>query len=290
MRNLVPEYNFRREFQQVGFEIVDLEYLFSRHSFEERATPHRLKFYAILFITNGSGQHEINFKPYCFGPKNILFIGSDQIHAWRKSKNVRGYIVFFTEEFLYQNQMTFKDLNYSFPFNSILYEPLVDVSKSNKYVSIISLIEYINEEYKTPNHQSKQEILQCLLRTFILKIRAESKEENKNASRKDKELFIRFQRMLDKKISVSRNAKDYCNWLGVSFQKLNSTCKVLTNLPIKKFIDKILILKSKEYLSENEKNISEISYILGFKEVTNFTKYFKKHTSLSPKSFKRSVV
>ena len=285
MKNQVPEYKFREEFEQVGFEIVKLEYLFSRHTLEERIIPHRLKFYAILFITEGNGKHEIDFKLFSYKAKSILFIGKDQIHAWEISANMNGFMIFFTEDFLYQNQIKFKDLSYSYPYNSILYEPVVDVSEPYKFNSFLSLIHYIHKEFKTPNHQDKQEILQCLLRTFILKIRAQSKQENTKVSKQDKELFIRFQRLLDEKISLSRNAKDYCEWLNVSYRKLNQDCKTLTNLSIKEFIDKILILKSKKYLAEQNKNISEISYLLGFQEITNFTKYFKKHTSLTPKSF-----
>ena len=290
MKNPIPEYNFREESKQIGFEIVELAYLFSRHSVEERTIPHRLKFYALMFITNGYGQHEIDFNMYSFKTNSILFIGKDQIHAWRKSNNVNGFMVFFTEDFLYQNQIKFKDLSYSYPYNSILYEPVVDISKSDKFDSFLSLIHYIREEYKTPNHPDKQEILQCLLRTFILKIRAQSKQDNTKVLRKEKELFIRFQRLLDEKISTSRNAKDYCQWLNISYRQLNSVCKTLTNLTVKEFIDKILILKIKKYLSDNPENISQVSYIFGFQEVTNFTKYFKKHTSISPKSFRNSFL
>ncbi len=289
MKNQVTEYKFREEFEQVGFEIVQLDYLFSKHTVEERTTPHRLKFYAILFIIQGNGKHEIDFKQFPYKAKSILFIGKDQIHAWKASANMDGFMMFFTEDFLYQNQIKFKDLSYSYPFNSILYEPVVDISKPDKFDSFHSLIHYIHEEYKTSNHQGKQEILQCLLRTFILKIRAQSKQENTEVSKKDKALFIRFQRMLNEKINISRNAKDYCQWLNISFRKLNDVCKTLTNLSLKEFIDKTLILKSKKYLSDHDKSISEISYRLGFQEVTNFSKYFKKHTSHTPKSFQNSI-
>lgn len=50
----------------------------------------------------------------------------------------------------------------------------------------------------------------------------------------------------------------------------------------------MMILKAKKLLVENQKNISEISYLLGFEEPTNFTKYYKKHTGFSPKEFKKS--
>ena len=95
--------------------------------------------------------------------------------------------------------------------------------------------------------------------------------------------------MLEEKISITRNAKDYCISLNTTYRKLNSTCKILTNKTIKGFIDDFLILKAKRLLSEREENISQISYKMGFDEVTNFTKFFKKHTQQTPKSFTESI-
>lgn len=96
--------------------------------------------------------------------------------------------------------------------------------------------------------------------------------------------------MLNEKIALTRNANDYCNFLNVSYQKLNSTCKALTNKTVKVFIDDFILLRAKRLLSEKDVNISEIAYFLGFDEPTNFTKFFKKNTNQTPKSFIESII
>jgi AraC-like DNA-binding protein len=136
-----------------------------------------------------------------------------------------------------------------------------------------------------PKTNVKQEILQNLLRTILLKIQSHATKEDKEVDAELKVLFIRFQRMLADQISLTRNANDYCTFLNVSYRELNTACKTLTNKTVKVFIDDVLILEAKRYLSERENNISQTAYLLGFDEVTNFTKFFKKHTSLSPKAF-----
>ena len=132
--NKIPEYNFRALYEQLGFEVVKLEYLNKQHSELERTKPHRLKFYALVYITKGNGSHSIDFKPYSFNAGSLLFISKNQVHAWGKNNNAKGFVIFFTEAFLYKNQIQFNDLSYSYPYNYNLYSPVLQTKSKNTLV------------------------------------------------------------------------------------------------------------------------------------------------------------
>lgn len=285
MTDQIKYLSFRKEIEEVGFEIIKLEYFFKERLNAKSVNPHRIKFYMILFITDGKGVHGIDFQSYDYQKGSVLFIGNDQIHSWYENLDANGYLLLFTEEFLSSNQIIFKDLSYTFPYNSSLYKPIINLTNTENYNAFHSLVTYLFQEYNLPETNVKQDILQNLLRTLLLKIQSHSTKEAKEVNSDLKELFIRFQRMLEEKITLTRNANDYCTSLKVSYRELNNVCKTLTNKTVKAFIDDTLILKAKRYLSERKNNISQTAYLLGFDEVTNFTKYFKKHTNLSPKEF-----
>jgi AraC-like DNA-binding protein len=46
------------------------------------------------------------------------------------------------------------------------------------------------------------------------------------------------------------------------------------------------MLEAKRLLAHTHKSVKEIGFSLGFQEPTNFTKYFRKHTGLSPVEFR----
>lgn len=132
------------------------------------------------------------------------------------------------------------------------------------------------------------EILQCLLRVVLLKVKVyadQSGFKNNEVSKSGVTVFIKFQKLLEQQDICSRNAVDFCQNLGVSYKYLNTLCKELTGKTIKAYIDDNFILKSKRELTYSNSNISEIAFSFGFEEVTNFTKYFKKHTNQSPSEF-----
>lgn len=284
--NKIPEYNFKNDHEQLGFEIVDLKHFYKEFDESERIVPHRIKFYAIIYISEGNGTHYIDFIPYAFNEGSLLFVSKNQAHAWGKGSVPKGYVILFTEAFLYKNQIQFNDLSYSYPFNYNLYSPILQTKNKDENFRVFSqLFKLIYEEYNYSIENTQEESLQCLLRVLILKVQASTPTLPKNNNREVEALFIEFQKQLDQNISLTRNAQDYCNILNVTYHQLNKTVKTLTNKTIKKFIDDFVMLQAKRLLLDPTNNSSEVSYIMGFKEPTNFSKFFKKQAGISPKLF-----
>ena len=80
---LLPFSNHQNNF---GFEIRKLGEFMKGEEAALIEKPHRLDFYLILFISQGHGQHIINFHSFDYRPGSILFIAKNQVHAF----NVNG--------------------------------------------------------------------------------------------------------------------------------------------------------------------------------------------------------
>lgn len=180
-------------------------------------------------------------------------------------------------------------MSYSYPFNFGLFDRVLQIEQHQDIFT--SLFDYIYLEYTLPLKSNSEEILQCLLRAVLLKI----KSYHQNVDQRDitiidssKRIFIQFQLLLDKNINI-RNVNFFSEKLNRSYRSLNEISKKLTGETIKKYIDKNLIHTAKQNLSVRSQNISEIAYQLGFEETTNFTKFFKKQTDQSPSEFLKSL-
>jgi AraC-like DNA-binding protein len=104
------------------------------------------------------------------------------------------------------------------------------------------------------------------------------------------DLFSRFKNMVTEYHTQSRNAQDYASRLGVSYKHLSTICKYATGDTPKSFIDDYLILEIKRQLSISDLSIKELTYHFNFDEPTNFLKFFKKHTGLTPSRFRNSLI
>ena len=74
--------------------------------------------------------------------------------------------------------------------------------------------------------------------------------------------------------------------MSISAKKLNLiTSKIYGKKP-KSIIDDRVLLEVKRQLVYTNDSIKEIAYSLGFEELTNFIKYYSKHTGETPKMFR----
>jgi AraC family transcriptional regulator, transcriptional activator of pobA len=290
MNQNYPNIPFVNAQNKLGFEIVRLEKFLKYGAKQVIELIHRPSFYCIILITHGNGEHIINFQTFQYQQGSLIFIAKNQLHAFKINKNAQGFVLMFDEDFLNRNQLRFSDLSYSYPFNFDIYQPVIETG--TQYDSFATYFDYVFREYQEPVNNHTDEILQCLLRALLLKIKmlsSPSRNRMLSLDKKSKNTFIQFQQLLEKYYESNRNASFYCDQLSVSFKTLNNICKELTGKTIKKFIDEILSLKAKQYLTVDNNNISEVSYRLGFDETTNFTKFFRKHTSMSPSEFQKNM-
>ncbi|CAM1345057.1 helix-turn-helix domain-containing protein [Tenacibaculum amylolyticum] len=101
--------------------------------------------------------------------------------------------------------------------------------------------------------------------------------------------FIKFKRLITQHHTSSHNAKDYASLLSVSYKYLNDICKEIGQKTAKAFLDSWLLLEVKRNISENKYTSQEIAYKMGFKEPSNFIRFFKKHTGITPNQFSKEL-
>uniref|UniRef100_UPI003D7F334F helix-turn-helix domain-containing protein n=1 Tax=Pedobacter sp. TaxID=1411316 RepID=UPI003D7F334F len=83
-----------------------------------------------------------------------------------------------------------------------------------------------------------------------------------------------------------RTAKDYANRLAIHVNHLNKVLKENTGRTTTEIIATRIVQEAKTHLKQTDWNISEIAYSLGFEEVSHFSAFFKKQTTLTPLSIR----
>ncbi len=286
----IPKIEFlKKNNSEIEFEIMTLNDLYKKQSQLNHPVekPHRVEFYHIMYCTKGSGVHFIDFKPCTFNEESLLFISKGQVHAFRFSPDIRGILIVFTEAFLSKNQIHSDILSLHRLYNYHLHSPVI-ASQESADEHFSTVIRELSDEYANPDTFAKEEMLRLLLKQLLLKaerVKRTLLQQEKFSNRIT--AFTRFQQHVEKHCSKTRNARDYADMLGVSYKTLNEICKEVTGSTAKAFIDSVATLEIKRHLATSDVSSKELTYLMGFDEPTNFVKYFKKHTGLSPFQFQR---
>jgi AraC-like DNA-binding protein len=83
-----------------------------------------------------------------------------------------------------------------------------------------------------------------------------------------------------------RTAKDFADRLAVHVNHLNKVLKENTGRTTTEVIGNRITQEAKILLKQTNWTVSEIAYCLGFEEVAHFSNFFKKHTQMTPVSFR----
>jgi AraC-like DNA-binding protein len=117
----------------------------------------------------------------------------------------------------------------------------------------------------------------------------------RNASARVSSLFIE---LLERQFPVAstqqkivlRTAKDFADRLAIHSNHLNKVLKESTGKTTTEHISNRLVQEAKILLKQTDWNISEIAYSLGFEQLSHFSTFFKKQTSLSPMEIRNQAV
>ncbi len=83
-----------------------------------------------------------------------------------------------------------------------------------------------------------------------------------------------------------RTAKDYADRLAVHVNHLNKVLKENTGRTTTEVIGNRITQEAKILLKQTNWTISEIAHCLGFEEVAHFSNFFRKHTQITPNTFR----
>ncbi|PPK62706.1 AraC family transcriptional regulator [Malaciobacter marinus] len=279
MKDLL-EVEFLQKLKEYGFEILTFKQLFKNIDLENHfmSKAHRIKFYHILYFSKALDYHFIDFKKYNVKDNCMIFLSKEQIHSFSKTTNYEGYIILFTDEFLKRNFLSLNDSIFNILLKpSILYDCKTDYKP---------IFKQLHDDYKS-QYICKEKINSTLFNYIVLKASEDFNKQNKNTIN-DKYLktFQDFKSILHENYYKNRNVTYYSNLLNISSKHLNTICKQITNQTAKQIIISYIILEAKRRLVSINSPIKQISYELGFIETTNFIKFFKKYTNISPSKFK----
>ena len=263
--------------------------------------PFRHEFYAIAIKAEGDGVvisgHHSDFPEGA----TVFFNSPFQILSWDIAPNWSGYYLMFTKEFIAKSHH-FNDLLGHFPFLKIEESIPFEIEQA-EVEQLLNVFRSVWEEYYGEN-QDKFDLIEAwviLLLNYVKRSyssQIESDEDTKIMRKADLKLVARYQAMIESSFHEGAQLETFANLHSTSYyadklnvhpNHLNSIVKSLTGQTASQIIYKHLILRAKEMLAQTDESIKEIAYRLYFDSPNNFSTFFKKHTSQTPNSYRKSI-
>jgi len=290
MKASIPQVTYKSRFPEIkGIEIIRLEDISKYRNESINHSPekaHQIEFYKLVLYTEGETEHLVDFVWHKVQKNTLLYLSKGQVNAFKFKEGVKGYVILFTEVY-------FKDQLNKLPsdtiirlFTSHLFSPKLEIPEYSNLMTYVTL--FFEEFYKAGEVYAKRNIIDGLYRIIFSKIEQLKKKQTHYLKDSDKLLlFLNFQSLLKTEYVMHRNADYYAEQLNITYKHLNVVCKAIVKSTAKQYIDDFVILEAKRNLINSSIKSTELAYLMGFEESTNFVKYFKRLTGFTPNSFKK---
>lgn len=244
--------------------------------------------FQIFIISSGEGiliqdNNKIILKAPCF-----LLIPSNTFHGFEFQSDITGEVLTISEQFVEtifaKTPLILLELNKAkqYSFNQENQDSLND---------LLYLKNKIVKEIAENNHY-KQLCLQSLFQLFFIGLHSQNTLDNEKEATNNRTLsyFNAFQKLIKKTLPESKLIKDYADDLRITPVHLNRICQSLMQKSALQLVHDYTITEAKKYLVYTSYSVSEISYLLNFKDPAYFSRLFKKQTGFSPNQFRSSTI
>jgi AraC-like DNA-binding protein len=241
-----------------------------------------------IFLFEGIGKIVIDFTEYDFNGKIVLFsspfqniqiLSDDPVTIETLNFHSDFYCIEFHKKEVACNGLLFNNI-YLFPYFILNKEVFNEVAE---YFSKIKKVD------------TQEDFSEAILQSYLQLILAIcSKEKNKMLPDKDlvnddfKELKS-FQNLVEKHFLSEKSLKFYADLLHITPNTLSKKIKSRFNKTPSQIIQERVILESKKQIHLTRKSFKEIAIELNFSDEFYFSKYFKKHTGVSPTHFRKEA-
>ena len=249
---------------------------------------HKHDFYLCVYISKGSGVHEIDFNKYDIKDGSIFILRPGQIHHWEFYTEPKGYIFIHTHSF-YDLFFTHSNLD-QFPFYySDKNTPCLYLNDSSAKSFDVHFKQLYNEYLaRLPFKGQRLHSLVNLLYIDIARKYAINEKIEFHPSVHYVRLLKKLEKLIEADYKKEKSVEYYANKLNISSKHLNRVVKITLDKTTSDLINERIILEAKRLLIHSTYNLNELAELLGYKDYAYFSRVFKQRTKYTPSDFKKN--
>lgn len=246
---------------------------------------HATSFYEVFFFMKGDGEVLLEGRRLGFSAPAVLLLPPAEPRQWLMETTPDCMMVIFEGEFIesfLKDQLFLHRLYY---FGNSDHPPLLPLERE-VMKDFAVLLQRIRLEIGSLSEDSQQLLRAYLYQLLILLNRYYAACYGLKGNLYRNTEVLKFKELLKRHVREKQSVKEYAEMLRVNRNRLNHLCLETFGQHATVIIRRELLLVCKNELLSTGKTIAEISYECNFSAPSNFVRFFKSMTGLSPAAYR----
>jgi AraC family transcriptional activator of pobA len=241
-----------------------------------------------IFLLEGDGKVSVDLVEYTFEGKIILFTTPYQIIHFDVKKPIKTRRLQFHGDFYCIEYHKKEVACNGLLFNNIYQQPYVNLEPED-YIELDYILGKLIVELENTSSYGMAVVRSYL--QLILALCSKIKSED-NLVHEEKNIhhpLIQFKDLLENNFRKERQPSFYATQMGISPNNFSKLCKQYFLKTPSTLIQERVILEAKKLIHLSYKSMKQIAAELNFDDENYFSRYFKKHTGITPTAFRENV-
>lgn len=247
--------------------------------------PHRKTVNDFIFIRKGNVEKMVCSSLFDVKEGMIMLLPPHKIRTFiHNTPDVEGFYCHFSNDFIADGP-GLKYLHDILNHADIIYDPTLFLDQEHRE-RIFVILQQMESLYQ---QNRNLDLIRLYLFTLLGEIRHFIEKLPRHDLSVNETLVFRFRKLITSQIQNLHSVKEYADLLSVSPNHLNKTVKNTTGKTASEIINESLLMEAKALLSLPHLSVSEIAFALGVDDVSYFSRFFKKHSGMSPSDYRKGI-
>ncbi|SHF57634.1 helix-turn-helix domain-containing protein [Chryseobacterium sp. OV279] len=247
--------------------------------------PHRKTVNDFIFIRKGSVEKMVCSSLFDVKEGMIMLLPPHKIRTFiHNTPDLEGFYCHFSNDFIADGP-GLKYLHDILNHADIIYDPTLFLDQEHRE-RIFVILQQMESLYQ---QNRNLDLIRLYLFTLLGEIRHFIEKLPRHDLSVNETLVFRFRKLITSQIQNLHSVKEYADLLSVSPNHLNKTIKNTTGKTASEIINESLLMEAKALLSLPHLSVSEIAFALGVDDVSYFSRFFKKHSGMSPSDYRKGI-
>lgn len=252
--------------------------------------PKRMGCFLFAFCDKGSVEYTIDTYRQTVTAGHCIIVSTGQvIDKVEMSPDCEGRTVVISQQYVQEVLTGMRDLSSIFLFSRL--HPVFEMSRHDAR-SILSFYLLIRQKVGETEHRFRHDTVRALLQAFLYdagnifwKVFNHEDRTNKRAD----EIFMSFIDLVEKHFRHERRVGWYARQLAITPKYLSETVRQISRQTPNEWIDSYVMLELRVALKTTNLTIKEIAEKMHFPNQSFMGKYFKEHSGMSPKEYRKQL-
>jgi AraC-like DNA-binding protein len=251
--------------------------------------PHRIGFHALILVTDGEFDHVLDFRTRRLVKKQLVYVAPNQVHCFTKNRPPHKAIILAFRPEILPAELLQPDAQ-RVHWSTMCYRwPAITTLGDQQLELLLNQLEFLEklEDRLPENNGATARYHVC----GIVSLAFELSKRNHNEPtewRSDRQ-FLDFVQLVEECYTQRRDTSWYAKRLDCSPRTLNRICQKMLGKTAKAFLQQRVVVEAKRSLAYEGDSIGNVAERLGFTETSNFARFFKLETGMSPQDFRNSL-